>query len=118
MRLQTINKKIAKLKQEIMKMDYLMRGSIIKTYLKCGKKECICHRDPTKLHGPYYVFTKKVKGKTVTRHYTEKEAKQLEIYLRQYNEAVQKIREISELSEEAISIILNQNKNNRPKKHD
>ena len=97
-----IDKKIKKLKNELLTMDYILRGTINKKYLKCGKKECICHKDPDKLHGPYYLFTKKIKGKTVGKLYSKKEADFLNVYLKKYNYIVDVIRRISDLSAQAI----------------
>jgi hypothetical protein len=33
---------------------------------RCGNPGCRCHADPPLLHGPYYIWTRKVAGKTVT----------------------------------------------------
>ena len=33
--------------------------------MKCGHKQCACHRDPAKRHGPYWECTCKVHNKTV-----------------------------------------------------
>lgn len=108
--LNSINAKINKLKQDLVSMDYILRGSIKTVYNRCGKKECICHRDENKRHGPYHLFTKKVKGKTTGRHYSQEEASLLKPYLKKYNRAVEIIRQISELSDKAVEIILNKQK--------
>jgi hypothetical protein len=36
----------------------------------CGKHDCRCHSDPSRLHGPYAQWTRKISGKTVTRQLT------------------------------------------------
>ena len=33
--------------------------------MKCGNRQCACHRDPAKRHGPYLGCTHKVHNKTV-----------------------------------------------------
>jgi hypothetical protein len=103
-----IDEKIKKLKNELMAMDYILRGTINKKYLKCGKKECICHKDSDKLHGPYYLFTKKIKGKTVGKLYSKKEADFLNVYLKKYNYIIDVIRRISDLSDQAVQLLLKQ----------
>lgn len=108
--LSTINKRINRLKDELNSIEYILRGSIKKVFNKCGKKECICHRDPDKFHGPYYHFTKKVKGKTTGRHYSKEETEFLTPYLEKYNKVQEIIKEISELSDNAAEIILNNKK--------
>jgi len=40
----------------------------------CGTPTCKCHAEPPQLHGPYYQWTAKINGKTVTRRLTETEA--------------------------------------------
>jgi hypothetical protein len=34
--------------------------------MPCGKPGCACQATPPALHGPYYQWTRKVHGKTVT----------------------------------------------------
>ncbi len=34
--------------------------------MRCGNPTCRCKAHPPQLHGPYYVWTRKVAGKTVT----------------------------------------------------
>jgi hypothetical protein len=36
----------------------------------CGKPACRCHADPSRLHGPYAEWTRKIAGKTITRRLT------------------------------------------------
>src|ERR1700688_772478 len=36
----------------------------------CGKHDRRCHADPSRLHGPYAEWTRKIAGKTVTRRLT------------------------------------------------
>lgn len=103
-----IDEKIKDLKNELMSIDYILRGTINRKYLKCGKKECICHKNPDKLHGPYYLFTKKIKGKTVGKLYSKEEADFLNAYLKKYNHIVDVIRKISDLSDQAIQLSLKQ----------
>ena len=41
-------------------------GTLIERHVRCGKPRCACHADPPVLHGPYWQWTRKVKGKTLT----------------------------------------------------
>ncbi|MGH7265035.1 MAG: DUF6788 family protein [Candidatus Rokuibacteriota bacterium] len=47
-------------------LGLVLRGTIGKRFLPCGKPACRCKADPPILHGPYYLWTRKVAGKTVT----------------------------------------------------
>jgi hypothetical protein len=53
------------LKREIIQLDYFCKGTVLKRMMKCGNKQCACHRDPDKRHGPYFECTYKVQNKTV-----------------------------------------------------
>ncbi len=53
------------LKQEIVQLDYFRKGTVLKRMMKCGHKQCACHRDPGERHGPYFECTYKVRNKTV-----------------------------------------------------
>jgi hypothetical protein len=47
-------------------LSLVLRGTIGKRFMPCGKAACRCKADPPLLHGPYYLWTRKVAGKTVT----------------------------------------------------
>jgi hypothetical protein len=42
--------------------------------MSCGKPGCACRASPPRLHGPYYQWTRKVDGKTVTVRLTPEQA--------------------------------------------
>src|ERR1700684_2254242 len=52
-------------RQELLQLDYFLKGTVLKRLMKCGRPQCACHSDPAKRHGPYFEWTYKVKGKTV-----------------------------------------------------
>jgi hypothetical protein len=45
-------------------------GTLTVRAYACGKHDCRCHADPSRLHGPYAEWTRKIAGKTVTRRLT------------------------------------------------
>ena len=51
--------------QELQKLDYFLKGTVLKRMMKCGQPRCACHRDPAQRHGPYFEWTYKIQGKTV-----------------------------------------------------
>ena len=51
--------------QELLRLDYFFKGTVLKRMMKCGQSQCACHRDPAKRHGPYFEWTYKANGKTV-----------------------------------------------------
>ena len=42
-------------------------GTLIQRRVRCGRANCRCHADPPLLHGPYWQWTRKAAGKTITR---------------------------------------------------
>src|SRR5579862_1288312 len=46
-------------------------GTLTVRSYPCGKHDCRCHTDPSRLHGPYAQWTRKINGKTVTRRLTQ-----------------------------------------------
>jgi hypothetical protein len=45
----------------------LRRGSVNETYRRCGKPNCACRQPDHPGHGPRYLWTKSVRGRTRTR---------------------------------------------------
>jgi uncharacterized protein DUF6788 len=41
----------------------MLQGGLSETSRRCGNPNCICHRDPTRLHGPNLYITYRVDGK-------------------------------------------------------
>ena len=91
--------RLAQLHAQLAAIDHVLPGTINIAMNRCGKPSCGCHADPPRLHGPYITWTRKVKGKTVTRRLTPE---QLERY-RPWFENNHRLRElVTEL--EAISL--------------
>jgi hypothetical protein len=58
---------------EIAKIGFVLPGSVTKRYLTCTHQGCRCHGEPPRLHGPYWYWTRKVNGKTVTKSLREEQ---------------------------------------------
>ena len=50
-------------------------GRVTRRFTHCATPGCRCHADPPQPHGPYYQWTAKIDGKTVTRRLSAEEAK-------------------------------------------
>lgn len=79
---------------EPFRIMHVCTGSLIQIYKRCGNPRCKCQR--TKGHGPYFIWTRKVKGKTVTKTLTKLQAK----YCREYIKNMNKIKAIIRKMEE------------------
>ena len=62
------------LKQQIAQIGFICTGSVMSVHQKCGSPTCACAHDPSARHGPYNRWTRKEKGKTVTRTLNETQA--------------------------------------------
>ena len=60
---------------ELAEIGLISSGSITHRYTHCAAPGCKCNADPPQPHGPYYQWTAKVGGKTVTRRLNAHEAK-------------------------------------------
>ena len=60
--------------RQIGEIGPVLRGTIGTYRTQCGTRGCHCHTDPDARHGPYYIWTRKVSGKTVTRMLSQGQA--------------------------------------------
>ena len=67
-----------RLKRQVAEIGFICVGTVLEIYEPCGKKNCRCHADPPRLHGPYYRWTRKVAGKTAS---VRLNAQQAPVYL-------------------------------------
>ena len=57
----------ARIAAELAGLGPALPGTLIQRHVRCGKPRCRCHADPPALHGPYWQWTRKTGGKTITR---------------------------------------------------
>ena len=63
-----------RLKKQIIELDAILVGSIVKRHRPCGKENCRCAKGKKYWHGPYYIWTRKENGKTITKSLSKKQA--------------------------------------------
>ena len=59
-------KRFQELKADLAQIECFSKGTLLARMVRCGKPQCACGKDPSKRHGPYYEWTYKTRGKTVT----------------------------------------------------
>ncbi len=91
------------LKQEIVQLDYFCKGTVLKRMMKCGNKQCACHRDPTKRHGPYLECTFKVHNKTVNLKLYPEVAPLYRAAIQQYRKLKSLLGRLERLSRTALT---------------
>jgi hypothetical protein len=93
------------LAERVAEIGYIQAGSISEVRNRCGKTNCRCHADPPQLHGPYWQWTAKVDGKTVSRRLSQTEAQLYQQWIandRQLRELITKMRTVSAKATELI----------------
>lgn len=74
-------KRYEALKSAVADLSFIRRGSLVRRFMPCGKAGCSCQAANPILHGPYYQWTRKVRGKTVTVRVSEAEARLLKEWI-------------------------------------
>jgi hypothetical protein len=84
--------------KELEKIGNFRRGSISVNYRKCGKKNCACAKEGNLGHGPQFLWSTTIKGKSYT--------KQLKVgpVLQKYVEENENYRTFQRLCEEIIQV--------------
>jgi hypothetical protein len=94
------------LSQALAQLGFIWPGTLQRRMMTCGKSQCPCHRDPQERHGPYYCWTSKIKGKTVTRMLSQQEAEILLPWINNRRKLNATIKRMMEVSEHALVLTL------------
>src|SRR3990172_481383 len=62
--LASIRRRTRESRRRLQAVDFFLKGSIVERHMVCGNRGCACRRDPSARHGPYYQWTRKLRGKT------------------------------------------------------
>jgi len=92
-------KRFRDLKASLAEIGPFRRGSVLPILTRCGCAGCHCHADPPRLHGPYYQWTRKVKGKTVTVRLSEQQARLMKQWIANARRLDKILAEMQRLSE-------------------
>lgn len=65
--LESLEQKRRSLYEQLEKMGDFRRGTISVNYRRCGKKNCICARQGHPGHGPQYLWSTTIKGKSYAK---------------------------------------------------
>jgi hypothetical protein len=91
---------------QLAEIGFIATGTVIQRSTRCGTPGCGCHADPPRLHGPYYQWTTKRAGKTVTRRLTEREAVLYQEWIANNRQLRQLIAQMRQISAHAAELIL------------
>ena len=73
-RLAEYDRRHRELAAQIAEVGIVAAGSVTHRFTRCTSVGCRCNADPPTPHGPYWQWTAKVNGKTVTKRLTDREA--------------------------------------------
>lgn len=90
---------------ELAHVGFHLKGSLIERFTRCSSAGCACHQDPPKLHGPYWQWSTKIDGKTVTRRVREDQLSRYRAWMDKGQRVEELLRELQELSLEADRIL-------------
>ena len=97
-RLAEHEKRYRELAAQLATIGLIHSGSITRRYTRCGTPSCKCHAEPPQPHGPYYQWTAKMNGKTVTRRLSEDEAELYQEWIandRRLRRLIQQMRQVA-----------------------
>ena len=105
-RLAALEAELARLKGELASVGFVCSGSVVRRYMPCGKPGCRCQADPPKLHGPYWQYSHKVNGKTITRRLTPEQARLYQQWIANRRRIDQLLARMEQVSSQATEILL------------
>jgi hypothetical protein len=97
-RLAEHEKRYRELAAQLATIGLIHSGSVTRRYTRCGTPSCKCHAEPPQPHGPYYQWTAKMNGKTVTRRLSEDEAELYQEWIandRRLRRLIQQMRQVA-----------------------
>lgn len=74
-RLARYEQRYRELAAQLAEIGMISAGSLTRRYTRCTSPGCKCRAEPPQPHGPYWQWTRKIDGKTVTRRLTSAEAR-------------------------------------------
>ena len=93
------------LKNRLRDLGFAIAGTVGERYTVCGVAGCRCQADPPQRHGPYYQYSRKVTGKTVSRRLTAEQADQYRQWIANRRTLDEITAAIDEISHRAVELL-------------
>ena len=71
--------KIVQIREQILGLDFVTAGTLLRRMKVCGKPTCRCAGDPALRHGPYFEWSYREKGKLAHRVISAEQAQMLRV---------------------------------------
>ena len=117
-RLRAHQAKLQQLASELASTGFISSGSVVRRFMPCGKPGCRCQADPPQLHGPYWQWSRVVRGKTITRRLTEGQARLYQEWIANRRRLAKTLAEMDKVSQHAATILLQEVRAPAPGDHD
>lgn len=107
-RLAACERRYRDLARSLAEIGFIASGSVTRRLTHCNKPGCGCGADPPRLHGPYYQWTAKHAGKTVTRRLSANEAALYQEWIANDRRLRRIVNDMRKIAEEAKGLLLAQ----------
>ncbi len=81
---QQLQTKAREIKTAIGALGDMFPGSLVERFRKCGKPNCHCAKKGVKGHGPAWVVTREVEGRTITKTIPDEAVEQIRAETEEY----------------------------------
>ncbi len=105
-RLRPYRERVRRLAAQLAQTGFVVKGTVIQHDVRCGNPDCRCQRDASQRHGPYYRWSTKVAGKTVTRHLSDEEGRLYLEWIAERRRVRAILDQIERISEQAAAAAL------------
>jgi len=95
-------------RNQLLEVGLIASGSLIQRYTVCANTGCHCHHDTPQRHGPYWQYTRKLDGKTVTARLTSQQAERYREWIDNRRKLDQIITEMDQSSQQIRDLLLAQ----------
>lgn len=94
------------LKKRLLSLGFVRPGSLVRRFMPCGNADCRCMARRAHWHGPYYQWSHKVRGKTITVRLSEEQARLCAQWVGNHRQLKRIIRKMEVLSLRETDLIL------------
>ena len=105
----------ARIAAELAALGFALPGTLADRMTRCGHPGCRCHADPPQPHGPYWQWTTKIDGKTVTRRLSQTEADLYQQWINNDRELRALIDQMRRVAAKATELIMKEAASSRAK---
>ena len=107
--IEDLQRRHRELARQLADLDLISQGSVVLRYTHCGVPTCRCHADPPQLHGPYWQWTRRDHGKTITRRLTESQAHLYQQWIANRRRLAAIVAEMEKLCEQTAQLLFQDN---------